>query len=418
MFNIRRGDLQKPMNSSKKSSPMKVPLSGLEDLHNITKSKTPLAGRKIMIPMTTKAFFEGSLEPTLRNSKDDKPGEEQLMVNLGQGYLAEMTKDEASDYIERRMKALRPLAKQAVEKKSGILKMKKGFLQSQKKTAKKRTSSKKNTTPSRTSKPPVEPLPFIEIKEEFDKDGNEIKAEAMNMSRQLHNIRQEIQSKKDGNQGKHEILDTLLDSVPQLTDGDDSEVIMSEDDETSTIGHEEAVEESRRPYAEISSRLDQLILLEEEDEKKKASNVKSSKRLQGKGWSKGFLSNGAKGSKNKSDKKKSKIIEQNAVPGSSNAKKVQFQKSPKVKEIPRIGTRSIESSRNTAQRAQEPSSSLEQTILGGSKQNSTRPSKSISVGNVIEQNSNANATKLPQNQEAEPKKKLSKFAQRRQQQRF
>jgi prefoldin subunit 5 len=415
------------MNQNKKS---KISLAGLEDLNQIVKSEVPFSNRKVMIPLTSKAFFEGTLEPTIQKGQscnNDKI--EQLIVNLGQGYLSEMTKDEASEYIDQRMKALRPIVEvKRKVKKDAKLKLKKGFLQSKK-------PAKKNATRRPSSPTVIEQLPFIEIREEFDRDGNEIKGEAVNMSKQLHNVRQAIQSKKGESGTRNEILDTLLDSVPESTDIEDGtdEANILDTDMNTTVADMNEVETNVRPYTEISARLDELILLEEEERRKKNTNAKSSKRLQGKGWAKGFLSNNKQVSKKKGTTKKSAAViessiskpDQRVVHDSSRAKKVQFRTSNEVKEIPRIGTRSIESAKVPSQDTsaiQDVSSSLEKTMLRNASTGQNRPSKSIQMGNIVERNGNDGISKPSpsisgtSSAGTEPKRKLSKFAQRRQQQ--
>ncbi len=413
----------------------KLDLGDLHNLHQIVTSKDPLSNRKVMIPVTSKAFFEGKLTPSLRIGADAVE-EEQVVVKLGQGYLADMTKDEASRYIERKMKALRPLVvkdtKASVSetrkvKQGTKLKMKKGFLQSQKPPPAKKSAANSRQPPKK--KLISAPLPFIEIREEFDMEGNEIKSEAVNMSKQLHDVRREIQSQKGGSGEKNEIVDTLLESVPQSVNVEEDEQATGTAEIDTPFSNDP--QNDVRPYQEISARLDELILLEEEEMKKKSINAKSSKRIQGKGWKKGFLSKDRQVSKkqNKPSAKKPIAVESsisNPAPSQviddpTRTKKVQFLPSNEVKEIPRIGTRSIESVKPPSQSTPPVHDMFHNTIQNRSTSQS-RPSKSIQLGNIIER-SNSNPTsdtgsRAGTDTSTEPKKKLSKFAQRRQEQKW
>eukprot|EP01083_Nonionella_stella_P045117 121284_1 len=107
----------------------KIPpsLGQLEQLHYLLKSSSAedgggkktnrdsLDGRKAMIPIGTKAFYEGTLSPSIKSKPDGKKSktsqsaQEHVLANIGDGYLAEMTTVEACSYIERRMEALRKL---------------------------------------------------------------------------------------------------------------------------------------------------------------------------------------------------------------------------------------------------------------------------------------------------------------------
>ena len=475
-------NILKPSNESKSTSNSTSPPAAL------------LTDRKVMIPITSKAFFEGTLQPTVTvtgncNGTGTGTGngtvtntherQEQVMVNLGQGYLAEMTTEEASNYVERRMQALRPIKPKPKPKKDSSLKMKKGFLQTKKSKSKPvhapATDADTNTGRGRGMVVPSSPspsLPFMEIREEYDRDGNEINAETLDMSKELLYLRQAMQGKgKDkGTTEKNTLLETILDSVAKSGESTSTDQTADDDNNNDNVSDEHASinqsssETEPRPYEEISSRLDELILLEEEEERNKKTNSTSSKRIQGKGWAKGFLSNDKKAAKknvNTSTKKVAiaataplppKTHDVQRIPDDSStaqqSRKVQFLATNEIKEIPRIGTRSIpkvntsstppQSSARTI--VQELASSLEHTMLGNNVMQSRSagqsvPSKSVSLGGIMERpTSSANNTSQQRiitstststtgdsaaatSTDTEPKKKLSKFAQRRQQQR-
>jgi hypothetical protein len=129
-------------------------------------------------------------------------------------------------------------------------------------------------------------LSIMQIHEELDEQGNEIKAEVMDMNEHLRKL---LLKQEDDH--------TTSDATTKL-----QSVIPSSD----TILEEQTQQRNKRQllkrYDEISKRLDELSHLEEEYENNKVSNQKSSVKLQGTGWSKGFLSTPPK--KNKSRNKK------------------------------------------------------------------------------------------------------------------
>jgi prefoldin subunit 5 len=414
----------------------------IQSVQSILKSTSdggsPLSERKVMIPITTKAFFEGKLQPTIHGDS----GKEQVITNLGQGCLADMTIDEATKFLDRKLDRIRSLMKESEpnpKKKSGKLAFKKGFLdggQKKKSSMKKSQNQTKAIATSSTSmSTEYSPsLPFIEIREEFDKDGNEIKSEAMNMSKVLQNVKKEIQSKAGDKVVDNEMLNALLDSVPDSMDedgDDDSQEFDMEDQEIEVDDNSQ-----KEPMKDFSSRLDELIRQEEEAEKKQKEVKKASKKSLGKGWAKGFLNSSEVKPKKKKlellqpkDSSASKVDDQNI----GRSKKVHFTGTNQVKEIPRIGQTSIKSiippsmqqqqqqQQGADKTVQELTSSLESTVLG-SKVERSQPKESISIGGVMERSSpqvqfNQNASSGINISAPEPKKKLSRFAQRRLEQR-
>jgi hypothetical protein len=129
-------------------------------------------------------------------------------------------------------------------------------------------------------------LSIMQIHEELDEQGNEIKAEVMDMNEHLRKL--------------------LLKQEDDHTTSDATTKVQSVIPSSDTILEEQTQQKNKsqlfKRYDEISKRLDELSLLEEEYENNKVSNQKSSVKLQGSGWSKGFLS--APPKKNKSRNKK------------------------------------------------------------------------------------------------------------------
>jgi hypothetical protein len=129
-------------------------------------------------------------------------------------------------------------------------------------------------------------LSIMQIHEELDEQGNEIKAEVLDMNEHLRKL--------------------LLKQEDDHTTSDATTKVQSVIRSSDTILEEQTQQKNKRQllkrYDEISKRLDELSLLEDEYENNKVSNQKSSVKLQGTGWSKGFLSTPPK--KNKSRNKK------------------------------------------------------------------------------------------------------------------
>ena len=97
--------------------------------------KRRLVGENVRIPVTSKAFFHGVLEPSLTVD-----GEEKVIVNIGESFHVEVQRNEAYKVIERRLSTVKEelrtssdekgnTSKQGTRnKKKGNLEMKKGFL--------------------------------------------------------------------------------------------------------------------------------------------------------------------------------------------------------------------------------------------------------------------------------------------------
>ena len=443
-------------------------LKSLQALLQTNQPSTTLKGKHVRIPVTSKAYFEGTLEPSCKISstttatrkeehndcivnKNSIAVEEKILVNVGKECMVEMNRVEACEFVEKKISKIRKLNNDVDSniktKKSGNtkLKIKKGFLNREKKSSKQKATSKSSKRERMNSShtvesgngfsalnespPPSAPiLPFMEIREEIDRDGNEVKAEALNVSNELVNFQRELKEKKavmnkedndkskqDINQDRNEIVDALLENLPEQNDINHNEggVESAAYNESTNNNIKNKIQKRTKGYDEITSRLDRLILLEEEDAKKKAENAKSSKRLIGKGWAKGFFEKSPSAStkpkvRNKAEARVSdKNIESSIEEKHPNKKTVRFKASNEVKEIPRIGNRSI----------------AEAVIPTGSKLHlSPQPipkRETVSIGNIFERNQSQSNNILQQPQTtAEPRKKLSKFAQRRQQQRL
>lgn len=128
-------------------------------------------------------------------------------------------------------------------------------------------------------------LPFLEIREEFDAFGNEIKAEAIDIANELLMLHRTVHNQSNGAKNSTCLQDLHQSFVSE--NSNDMRSSTSDIEEVQQVREKKMVTDTQ--YQAICSRLEELTLLEERYEHDKASNEKSSKSLQGKSWSSGFL---------------------------------------------------------------------------------------------------------------------------------
>lgn len=325
------------------------------ELENVKQSlqRAPLAGTQIMVPATTKAFFSGTLQPTITN------GKEQVLVKMVGDNLVELECSEAVTYLDRRMEMLEGT------------------------TQPPQVASATETFSQEEASEPT--LPFFEIREELDESGNEVKAEAINVAKQLEYLQSKSKGKTPANTSGTSFVPTAS-STPMNYNSEDN------DDHD----QEQLKPMTDQEYDALSNRLDMLARLEEEAESKKIENQASAKKLQSKGWSKGFLN--AKPKK----KKMTQIKKQPELSSSSTTnegKRVGFQATNDVREIPRVGTRSASELKPPTSQ-QQSRKEIETQVFSGVV-------RERSIGSINAPVEDSPSTKPP------PKKKLSRFAQER-----
>lgn len=317
----------------------------LETVRSTLAGEESLSGQQVMVPMTTKAFFAGTLKPTL------KDGQEQVLVKMVDSNLVELDRSQAVNHLDRRIQSL---------------------------------SSTSTTVANETTSAPAgessneeaPALPFFEIREELDESGREVKAEAINVAKQL-----EFLQKKEG---KTTNASTI---VPSASD----EMIQDDPEQLKPVTDAE--------YDALSKRLDMLARLEEEAEKVKEENQTSAKKLQSKGWSKGFLN--AKPKKKRTPAKSTETLPTTttttaSMSTSTQGKRVGFQAANEVREIPRVGERSASELKPAVASRKE----IEPQVFSG----------------VIRERSVGSAAADSPSSRAPAKKKLSRFVQERQEQ--
>jgi hypothetical protein len=83
---------------------------------SVSSSNALLTGRHIMVPFTSKAFFEGKLKPEVCPNENHgthklEPKDEGVLLSLGGEYYAQMNRKQATDLLGRRIKEMRDKAK-------------------------------------------------------------------------------------------------------------------------------------------------------------------------------------------------------------------------------------------------------------------------------------------------------------------
>lgn len=317
---------------------------GVTSTTSSSSSNEPLAGRRVMIPVTSRAFFEGVLQPFTTSDGDAATNinamKERVVVNVGDGKLVELTRLEASEYFEKQQmdKVIEAVEEHKASKQSSLKKPQ-------------IPTSKPNNSAVAVNTDFVEDhmFPFMEIREECDSDGNILRSEIINVSNQMKRLDDTLKQASGKSEGDGKQLGDIL--AQTLKDGESdivSNVNDAMDEEYSTT--EASAETTAQPtmtvsdaeYASLCSRLEELERLEEEDAKSKISNTKNSKRLQSKGWSKGFLNPKKKNPKEKTvamPMQAATRLESNTstINDNSTKKEVSFSAQNEVKEIPRIG---------------------------------------------------------------------------------
>jgi hypothetical protein len=356
------------------SPPLKLSLEQVRDVSDSIKK--PLTGQQVLIPLGSKAFLPGTLRPSVSSD-----GEEQVVVRDQDGKDEEMTRRQVLDSLQVEMDALKPPSRnsKAVNIKSAL-----------------RKSKLSSTTALKPTHTPMNPsMPYFEIREEYNDAGKQITGQATNVSKQL----EYLQKQTAGESVVHVPPESKDDEAPDdYDDGETWEEVRVED--LKPVNEE--------GYSNLSTRLEELERLEEKANNQQEGNSKI--KSMRKGWSKGFLNTKKPAKKPAPAPTKSISIQkpaparkpappsvptQKSAPATTNAptteRRVNFQGEDQVKEIPRVGERSVSDVRKPAARKQ-----IEESVFNGVvKERATAPSAA-------------------RQEEPAPKKKLSRFAQQRQ----
>jgi hypothetical protein len=240
-----------------------------------------IKGRRVLVPVTSKAVFEGTLEPTLSTDGE----QEQFIVHVGNGKFEELTREDALQLFDKQGKTDDSLSIQSTAMDTSSSKL------PQKQTIK---SALKTKNTQAQAAPSDDGLPLMEIREEWDESNKGlIKSEVVNISKQMERLsaglKQSKEADADGKQFGEMLVDLLKggDGDVQTRDAA-TDMPMQSSDESQDEPQSTMV--SDEEYKAIYSRLEELERLEEEEAKKKVTSAnKRSSKSSSSGWSKGFL---------------------------------------------------------------------------------------------------------------------------------
>ena len=332
----------------------------------------PLTGRTVLLPVTGQAFTIGQLKPAVVFNDNNKEEEEQVQV------LASPTSNLTTVSTKQAQLWLQPKPKAAIAA-----------------TKKPKSVLKQKSTPQ-PAPPSSQSSAFMEIVEEYDASGNQIRSGAVNVSQQLNAIWNNAEE-------------------PAMAEDDDHEWNNEEeeggDDQELTANTPKPAPVSDDDYQRLAERLDELARLEETGAavpssvpKPTAATTTAKKQAtsssSGGGWGKGFLNNKAK---------------PNQPSNSDKPKAISFGAN-QVQEIPRIGT--TPASTITQQRQGH---TPKPTTTTTRNKKETRPMDSSVFNGVVQERSvirerpvvvERQSQPQPTNAAA-PKKRVSRFAQER-----
>jgi hypothetical protein len=411
----------------------------LRDLIDVL--RRPLQGRPVLVPFGSQAFFEGTLNPMGQElhtggEKSVGEGDHQVgVVDREREYVVlknygrdkkegctelRLTREEARDLLQSERDLLTRTS--ARQPKAGT----RPSLPARAVTVTASPSGDTETEPSSSSTQLSEttdnnPL-FFDIREELDASGNEIRSEAINVSKQLELL--ESESSAGGRPATDGyILKPTSDDVSQLKGSANT---------NSSTAQPRPMSDAE--YDKLATRLDELARLEEQSDQSKVANMASRKRLQGGSWSKGFLNKPSKATATSTKKPpgdgssagikatQPKAHEQDLGPaqltGSSAAKmpstrRVGFDPHANdVREIPRIGERSASEIRK-----QRPSPA---SMMASQQEDAAFATSAAVAGLVRERSKSSKNTAVavsempaPSASDPSPPKRLSRFAQER-----
>jgi len=482
-----------------------------------------LSGRQVMIPLTTKAFFEGFLDPEMISSQtsattaaatadaadvvaddadvvvesnaqqnieksDDntpcknvctaplKEEEEMIVVNKGNDIFTPMTRTEASRWIQTELmsselsstlnekdnKKLHNLKentsktrnKQQIQNKNVGFSMKKGFLNlnagtkrgnnnRQHKIAATTTTtnvesiSYDKSQSQQQSKGELLSLPCIEIREEYDKSGNEVRAEAVDIGYELNQLQERFKSKQQSSRDtkvKEDINEFLLEKLKigssmmsSSSPKEESFTTQSNGNEkdeikTSSVLQNDAKSKSgthHNDHDAIFKRLKELEELEKQDEIMKLKKTKNSKSLKGLGgWNKGFLNE----DRHKKQSKEASRIQSHPIPNKiqedDHKRTSMMSKSIENKNHKNKGKK-VKFADEKSQLVSDRPTKSQPNMLG--TMNSGKRINTIGLGTISERNFNNESSGLTTNRyqsENPPKpssKRISRFARERKQ---
>jgi hypothetical protein len=359
--------------------------------------RKPLSGRSVLIPLGSKAFVAGELRPARNNDQEE-------LVQLrseSNGDLETVARAVAVERIQGEIKDLQPKRPPPAKKTPSTVRT----------ALPTETSVKTRPTTAIES----EPSPaFFEIREEINELGEVVTSEAVDITQHLKLWEKEVT--ETSRKVPSTTVSTTSGSTPEGESGTEDEKLQLE---ARKVEDEE--------YAAIAARLDELARLEEDETAQKSQSRKSAKYLQSKGWSKGFLNRPSKQSTKTpvvapAPEASSGVVSagapvttrtantvSNPAPVAQSLDPISGPEAPRrgrvvgfapenqVREIPRVGQRSVKE-------IPKPGKPIQQTILSSVVRE--RPRQRRDAGQSRPEESSAD-------DEEEAPRRLSRFAQQR-----
>jgi hypothetical protein len=355
--------------------------------------RKPLSGRSVLIPLGSKAFVAGELRP----ARNDDQEELVQLRSESNGDLETVARAVAVERIQGEIKDLQPKRPPPAKKTPTALPTE--------------TSVKARPTTAIES----EPSPaFFEIREEINELGEVVTSEAVDITQHLKLWEKEVT--EASRKVPSTTVSTTSGSTPEGESGTEDEKLQSE---ARKVEDEE--------YAALAARLDELARLEEDETAQKSESRKSAKSLQSKGWSKGFLNRPSKQSTKTpvvapAPEASSGVVSagapvttrtantvSNPAPVAQSLDPISGPEAPRrgrvvgfapenqVREIPRVGQRSVKE-------IPKPGKPIQQTILSSVVRERPRQSRNAGQGRPEESSAD---------DKEEAPRRLSRFAQQR-----
>lgn len=318
---------------------------------------TKVSGKRVLVPVTNKALFEGTLDPPSSPTTE----EEQFVVHIGDGKFREKSRSDARRLFNKQAdkSSIGTSASQQSSTTAHSLGQEIREIQT---NELKRVADIKSTKSQKS--PSDEGLPLIEIREEWDESNAEgpVRSEIVNISKQMERLNAGL--KKAENRDDEKRFGGLLADLLRSGDADiqtaDIQDAVADDSneskeailyEVQTENPPRSAKISDKEYKSIYSRLEELEKLEEASinekiiDRTKNSTEKNSNSA---GWTKGFLN--AKPKKKTTTKEQSTKSNPNVklandvklpmkqpitkeIEADSKSTKVSFSKEVNVKEI-------------------------------------------------------------------------------------
>lgn len=352
----------------------------------------PLQGRQLLLPLTNVAFVHGALQPEIQHGNEmvhvvhqrQLPSSSSKTLSTNGATQsppngsAHVTLAQARDWLTQFSSTALPKPKP-----NSAMSQKPKFT----------TTSTSTTVPTKKapSSHPTTPAPsFVDIREEYDHNGNPLAANVVDMNKQLEALLNlDLGESKESNW-----MDMVLEERP---DSSVSWVEESDQEPRKSLTDQE--------YQKISQRLEELARLEEEETQqkqrgtggytKRTRNAAASKS----GWNKGFLNTDNK----KAPKKAPPPPKTTPKP---NPAAVKFDTSQnQTQEIPRIGTQKVPAKT-------VPIRPLEETAFSGIVQERPAIMERVPISKVVSNPAPKQQQSTTTDSAPKPKR-MSRFAQER-----